>query len=771
MANKAFTVKHGLNPSTDNSVDLGTSSLEFKDLYIDGTAFLDAIGFGSVAMTLPTDHGNNGQVLKSNGSNALAWADDTAGTITALNNQSGNRLVTINSHSTTALDGEENLTFNGSILTVAGTANTKQLNISASGAALASQNAYKIILVDLTDPGTMWDVEAFLARVRHTSWYDELGAPPMRGAIWIDNAQEELIWWNLDTDAKYMSFEKGTGGIAQSASPVITDIAFLDGILYATMTTGMQLVQVDFLRDRATRTSATNNTVFVPFGIANRNGGWGHINYRNAAQYVIVNSAVNAVSAVRDPLLYDEFDRPKHWWAVNTSASGYGGPVSVYNPVDDAIYDGGNLNSSITANTKPVALSPNGGLVLVVELGSQEYVNWFSSVYALYADWATGWNEMYLKSGNTFNTHPFSSSVDWAALDICDAPPLGGQSNIVAVGGDEGLVLAFAHTGNDSDKTAIIAVTSSYNTPYMKGARAGAYPLNDVNDRGGAGNTLTNNNSTTFTSGVFGNAATFNGTNQSLTRSGDSDFDMGSGDFAVSLYFKSTSATNPTGTSDSIMMLGGSSNQDILSFQLGANTGVITVGATSNNWSSHDSIATTADFHDARWHHAVYQKYDGNWELWVDGLLCATTAVYNAGTLNFENLAVGTGVAQWNNTYMAGQVAQLSICKTGWTPNEINLEYQRMVRGLGGATATLANTDVKSIRIDQNSGLAAITTAANHTEIWDVKTAMRESIDAASTGAISDADVALKSGADDPEYITGRVAAIEFDGQARRVIG
>ena len=120
---------------------------------------------------------------------------------------------------------------------------------------------------------------------------------------------------------------------------------------------------------------------------------------------------------------------------------------------------------------------------------------------------------------------------------------------------------------------------------------------------------------------------------------------------------------------------------------------------------------------------------------------------------------------------MAGQVAQLSIGKTGWTPNEINLEYQRMVRGLGGATHTLANIDVKSVRIDQNSGLAAITTDADQTEIWDITTGLRESIDAASSGDINDADVALKSGADDPEYITGRSGAIEFDGKARRVIG
>ena len=38
-------------PITDNDIDLGTSSLEFKDLYIDGTAHVDAINFNGTAIT------------------------------------------------------------------------------------------------------------------------------------------------------------------------------------------------------------------------------------------------------------------------------------------------------------------------------------------------------------------------------------------------------------------------------------------------------------------------------------------------------------------------------------------------------------------------------------------------------------------------------------------------------------------------------------------------------------------------------------------------
>jgi hypothetical protein len=74
-----------------------------------------------------------------------------------------------------------------------------------------------------------------------------------------------------------------------------------------------------------------------------------------------------------------------------------------------------------------------------------------------------------------------------------------------------------------------------------------------------------------------------------------------------------------------------------------------------------------------------------------------------------------------------------------------------------------------SVQVDPDTGLAAVTTAANQTEIWDIETGLRQSIDATTTATIADADVALKTGATLPEYVTGRSGAIEFDGQTRSV--
>jgi len=86
-------------PVTDDDVDLGTASLQFKDVYIDGTLEADAITIGGSAVTAG------------------------AGAVTALNNATQSELVTVGS-TTTELDAEANLTFTGSALTCIGTITT-----------------------------------------------------------------------------------------------------------------------------------------------------------------------------------------------------------------------------------------------------------------------------------------------------------------------------------------------------------------------------------------------------------------------------------------------------------------------------------------------------------------------------------------------------------------------------------------------------------------------------------------------------------------------
>ena len=69
--------------------------------------------------TLPSSDGSANQILKTNGSGTVSFAAESTPAITALNNATANELVTVGS-TTTELDAEANLTFDGSTLEVNG---------------------------------------------------------------------------------------------------------------------------------------------------------------------------------------------------------------------------------------------------------------------------------------------------------------------------------------------------------------------------------------------------------------------------------------------------------------------------------------------------------------------------------------------------------------------------------------------------------------------------------------------------------------------------
>ena len=663
-----------------------------------------------------------------------------------------------------AFGGSANLAWvNGtSTLTVAGTANAKILNLSASGAALASQNASKVILVDLTDPGTMWDVGQFLTRVKFCSWYTELigtSAPPMRGAMWIDNAGTSLIWWNLDTDATYMTFQAATDKMLKGTS--IADLAFLDGKIYAGGSHGIAII--DLMSDR---------------GLVHQTGGinsnFSDIEARNAAVSAVVltssqgirSDTINAVDAIRDPSAVDEFDRPKHWWAIATDdgTGGYAG--GVYNPVLDEVY-----YSSMGADQDAMALSQSGMLWYMSDATNDDIYG-----YRIYnSDASPFTNSNYLGqsgwNGGSIGNSGTATIVDLAAFDAFDG--YDGLAVAMSTGLDIGFIKSTSATTQNTE-SAHIFTTSTYQTPYMKGTRIGMYPLNDVTDRSGNGHDLTQSTSNvTFTSGPFGDTATFvASSSQELKREGDSTQNVDN-THTISFYMKtSTALSGDSGLVD--LKDSGGSNR--IRVYLDANETVQCIcragGSDQYNfpgWGSGTVI------NDNNWHHICLTANNAIQKLYIDGVLAASESGAFTSPSGMDDLYIGS---LGGGNYYTGQIAQLSISDgTDWTEAEVNLEYQRMRRGLDGAVHTLANDNVTSVRIDQNSGLAAVTTAVpsggtagqGATEIWDIVTGLRESIDATTPATSNDADVRLKSGATSPEYITGRSAVMEFDGQTRSI--
>ena len=300
----------------------------------------------------------------------------------------------------------------------------------------------------------------------------------------------------------------------------------------------------------------------------------------------------------------------------------------------------------------------------------------------------------------------------------------------------------------------------------MKGTRVGAYPLHDLNDVSGHGNNLTNNGTATQATGPLGanTAYEFNGSDQSLSCADDST--MGDGT-QTQLTVSAWVYPDALSGEDSICSRWHSSNTGRRQFNLTTNAGDLGFQVSSGSYSGWGMKLATG-----KWQHVVGVYDASTSRIWVylDGVKGQTPYTSYSGVVTDSPgpLVIGGEEDRYN---FDGKISQVSVQFAAWTDDEVNLEYQRMVRALAGVDHTLANNSVTSIRVDHNSGLAAVTTAANQTEIWDVMTGMRESIDATTTVTIADADVALKSGADDPEYITGRSGVMEFDGQARRVIG
>jgi len=109
--------------STDDLVLAGAAKLYLYDAaggeYLSSSGSALTIASGSAAWELPAADGSANQVLKTDGSGNLDWTSITSATITALNNATANELVTVGA-TTTELDAEANLTFDGTDVLLGG---------------------------------------------------------------------------------------------------------------------------------------------------------------------------------------------------------------------------------------------------------------------------------------------------------------------------------------------------------------------------------------------------------------------------------------------------------------------------------------------------------------------------------------------------------------------------------------------------------------------------------------------------------------------------
>jgi len=141
-------------PSTDNDIDLGSSSVEFKDLYIDGTAHVDAISLDGTTITSTAAEINilDGVTATASELNLIDGA--TAGTVVA------SKAVVVDSNKD--ISGFRNLSITGD-LTVAGDDITMGTNTAGNLLVADGTNFNSIAVGDLSEISSVAGDDVFIA--------------------------------------------------------------------------------------------------------------------------------------------------------------------------------------------------------------------------------------------------------------------------------------------------------------------------------------------------------------------------------------------------------------------------------------------------------------------------------------------------------------------------------------------------------------------------------------------------------------------------------
>ncbi len=143
-----------LSPVTDNQIDLGTSSLEFKDAYFDGTVHTDAISLDGTAITSTAAELNILDGVTSTAAELNLVDGITAGTVTA------SKAVIVDSNKD--LTGLRNLTIAGD-LTVSGDDITMATNTAGNLLIADGTNFNSVAVGSLSEISTVANDDVFLA--------------------------------------------------------------------------------------------------------------------------------------------------------------------------------------------------------------------------------------------------------------------------------------------------------------------------------------------------------------------------------------------------------------------------------------------------------------------------------------------------------------------------------------------------------------------------------------------------------------------------------
>jgi hypothetical protein len=372
-----------------------------------------------------------------------------------------------------------------------------------------TETGSKIIIGSLYDQATCWDRDAFHAISRNTSWYgrtDTLATFPDEYAIWITTGQDSVVIWDRQTSKEWLILPAAAASWL-GATPTVTDVEFVDGVLWITDSSGYcSLLGVDFLRDENHYYTTSGVGSFIPATIDGRTGATATLIFKAAP--AIVNNAVNAVAVIRDPEgSTDEFGRPKQIVGVNTA----GGP-SVSDAGITVFYDDAESNSP-----EHIAISPSGFIFYNSNNATADFERFGARRVQTYTADDNFHSASYYYVGTGGQAKPWASGTGTSALEIVSEKSLQ-TLPLVVIASSEGLLIshaAYAINGGPqylSYQSLTFSLDDDEVNPPWSGTgtkmRSWNFQSNGTDAFGNA--PVANENAVTFTTaGVQGNAANF----------------------------------------------------------------------------------------------------------------------------------------------------------------------------------------------------------------------------------------------------------------------
>ncbi len=204
-------------------------------------------------------------------------------------------------------------------------------------------------------------------------------------------------------------------------------------------------------------------------------------------------------------------------------------------------------------------------------------------------------------------------------------------------------------------------------------------------------NDLTLSSASWTKSGKFGSAWTGTGSNW-LSRADDDDFDVMEGeDLSISMWVKSSSASNPADEEYFFSKTNGSTPGYLFGFSPDGFP-VFAIDDDSN-WTSLDDVAyDTTDYYDGNWHHMVaVKKGSERIEIYVDGKAGSTPDTSISATNSLANslpVVIGALTTTDLGLEFNGQIDEVKVYRTALTADQVKIEYNGGKAQILGAGST-----------------------------------------------------------------------------------